>query len=419
MTLAWLVGLMTLYCMTRTTRGKVLLEAWSSLCTHDEQDQDEVTTKGIGYLDGSPGLRRFVLIEDEKEEEDKENDMDDLSTSEFKDVESKENKEVERGDGNPKRMKPPRRGTYILQEASKNGVLEVGTYRIQEKEEEEEEEVDRKRKDNDKEEEEVEYILEGATYILQSERVGREDTGLKRGEERGGYIGGIEGLYGIIGRERPQGEGYGGLAGLRVYGIMGREEAEGIRGGGGRIEGIEELYEILHGEVSGGGANRREGGDDGVLLSVGKLVGAVRGGKKEEKIRGESMSGGGRTGAKGEEWKEVGGDAGGGWGEGREGGREERGKVRGKGTSGSKRGKGGKIVDEKEREERGKVNVSDTWGGRKGKGDKTNSRGSGEGSCRAKTPPSPKRAASFPMDHFLSSHLMPRKLSLIVEEDIH
>lgn len=401
---------MSLYCITRTTRGKVLLKAWSSHCTHDEQDQDEVTTRGIGYLDGSPGLRRFVLIEDDKEEEDEEDDIDDHTVSKSKDVESRESNDVER-DGNAKRMKPPRRGTYILQEASKKGVLEVGTYRIQEKGAEDGEEENGRTKDKDKEEE-VEYILEGATYILQSERVGRGDTGV-RGEEKGGYIGGIEGLYGIIGRERPQG-GNGGLEGLKVYGIMGRGEAAEIRGRYGRIEGIEELYEILHDEVSDGEGDRGGGrGDDGVLLSARELVVAAGEGKK---MRSKNMSGGGRTGTRGEEWREVrgGGDAGGGWGEGR-----GEGDGRGKVTRGSKWGKGGKIVEELEREERGGVNDSDTWGGKKGKLVKANSRGGGEGSCRVNTPPSPKRAASFPMDHFLSSHFMPRKLSLIVEEDIH
>lgn len=384
----------------------MLLEALSSLSAHDEQDQDEVQTKGIGYIDGSPGLRRCVFIEDEKDEDDEEDNEDNLLTSEFKDVRSKDNEEAERG-GISRKTTPPRRGTYILQEASKEGVLEIGTYRLQEKEEEEEE-VNREEMDEGKAKE-VEYILEGTTYILQSERMGRGGTRIIGGGKRG-YTGGIEGLYGIIGREELQGRGYGRLEGLRVHGAMGRGEVRGIRGGGrdGRIGGIEQLYEILQDEVTEGDSSRGGGDEDGVLLSVRDLVGTVGGGNREEKVRKESSREGG-TGAKGKEWKDIG---------------ERRDKERGwkeereseKGASGTKRRNREKRGDKKEeKREKIEVNASDIWERKRGVV-RAMSGGVGEGSWKVNPPPSPKRAASFPMDHFLSSHIIPRKLSLILEE---
>lgn len=409
MTLAWLVGMMALYCITRTTSGKLLLGACSSLCNHDTKDEDEVQAKGIGYFDGSPGLRRFVLIEDENDEEDEEN------ASEFKDFKKKNEKEAEseeRGDRISKTWEPPRSGTYILQETSKKDVLEVGTYILQEKEEEENgEERDGRGK------KEVEYILEGATYILQSERVALGVGADKRGCRP---IRGTEAPYGIIGSEVLQGEGYGRMRMLEDYGIMGRE-VENLCGREryGKVR-MEKLYEILQGEVTEGGGGGGRGGNDGVLLSVRELLGAMGERENEEKVRNNSKS----EGETGDGWRQVGQrDEGGKQGEGK-GERKERGfrgsKVKVRGTHAAKWEKEGKRVDEREgkRNERGEVYASDIWGGRKRRVS-TGLGGVGEGSWECRAPPSPKRAASFPMDHFLSSHLMPRKLSLILEEDNH
>lgn len=411
MTVAWLVAVTVLYWMTRTVRGKQLLEAWSSLFACDKKDQEEnqVLAKGIGYFDGSPGLRRFVLIEDDDGEEEEEDNEDDLFASEFKDARKKEDKETE-GEGTgenrmPAKWKPPRKGTYILQEASKKDVLEVGTYRLQEEEEEdEEEEVDGKRKRREgKKEEEVEYILEGPTYILQSERVGRRGM-----EEAYGQIGGIEGLYGVVGRGL---EGYGRIEGLeKVYRMMGRGDEQGRYG---RTGGIEGLYGLLREGETGrreegykepvGVGRRRKGEEDGVILSVSELEGAVGG---IEHVREESTGGGGR----GEESE---GRRGGYGGKQREDGVKE---VKRRSLE-ERRERGGRRTDEREREKR---EVGYALGWRRGAARANLGRGWSEGTegYTLHSPPPQKRAASFPMDHFLS-HLMPRKLSLIVEEENH
>lgn len=411
MTVAWLVAVTVLYWMTRTVRGKQLLEAWSSLFACDKKDQEEnqVLAKGIGYFDGSPGLRRFVLIEDDDGEEEEEDNEDDLFASEFKDARKKEDKETE-GEGTgenrmPAKWKPPRKGTYILQEASKKDVLEVGTYRLQEEEEDdEEEEVDGKRKRREgKKEEEVEYILEGPTYILQSERVGRRGM-----EEAYGQIGGIEGLYGVVGRGL---EGYGRIEGLeKVYRMMGRGDEQGRYG---RTGGIEGLYGLLREGETGRReegykepvrvGRRRKGEEDGVILSVSELEGAVGG---IEHVREESTGGGGR----GEESE---GRRGGYGGKQREDGVKE---VKRRSLE-ERRERGGRRTDEREREKR---EVGYALGWRRGAARANLGRGWSEGTegYSLRSPPPQKRAASFPMDHFLS-HLMPRKLSLIVEEENH
>lgn len=174
--LTWLCVLTSLLCLARTAKGRSILDNFSSLFTREKKgDDNQVLAKGIGYFDGSPGMRRFVLIEDEDDDDD---DASSDKSSEKQDSSSDDSKQ----------WRPPRKGTYILQEAAKDYVLELGTYRLQE--------------DIDEEVDEVEYVLEGATYILQSERVERNGT-----EQAGpsyGFVRGntdrieIEGLYGVI-----------------------------------------------------------------------------------------------------------------------------------------------------------------------------------------------------------------------------
>ncbi|KAG0712136.1 Plexin domain-containing protein 2 [Chionoecetes opilio] len=64
--------------MVRTSTGRYILDSIATSCSLKASDDDPVETKGIGYFDGSPGMRRFVVIEEDREED--EEPIEDLST---------------------------------------------------------------------------------------------------------------------------------------------------------------------------------------------------------------------------------------------------------------------------------------------------------------------------------------------------
>ncbi|MPC75721.1 hypothetical protein E2C01_070115 [Portunus trituberculatus] len=241
----WLVTLTSLGCLAHNKSGKIFMDYLSSLCATEEDDDDnQVLAKGIGYFDGSPGMRRLVLVEDEEEEDEEEDEGDENSD---KSSEKSTSTDKDRA------WRPPRKGTYILQEATKDYVVELGTYRLQEDINEE------------TEEDKIAYVLEGGTYILETERQQRNGgigTGRGIGEDMGlkyGFVGGniarihnIEGLYGLIRQGEPSiviGNDMRGrihdIEGL--YGLIRQGEPSIVIGNDrrGRIHDIEGLYGLI------------------------------------------------------------------------------------------------------------------------------------------------------------------------------
>lgn len=227
----WLLVLTFLSCLARTAVGRHLLKVLSCCREKEKPDPDsQVLAKGIGYFDGSPGMRRFVLIEDDDDEEDDDDDESFVAESQCTEDSEGEGRSL----GRPGRVwRPPRKGTYILQEPTKDYVVELGTYTLQEDVEE------------GTEDDKVEYVLEGQTYILQSERV-------RGGGSSGSRIRDIGDLYEYI----EEGE------------ELGEPEIS-------RIEEIEGLYGIIRQER---GAESYRRGGDGVIISVTDLERDVGGG---------------------------------------------------------------------------------------------------------------------------------------------
>ena len=230
--------------LATTPWGQSILQSFTSFPHKDTKDEDnKVLAKGIGYFDGSPGMRRFVLIEDDDDNDDNNDDDDDDSS-----VESAIHK----------LWKPPRKGKYFLQEPKNDYVLEFGTYRLNED------------LDEDLEEDKVEYVLEGATYILQSECISRQEEDKIRD---------IKQLYGMI-REEGRTEEIEGLYGI----IKQAKEREGEKG---------ERSEIRNHEITLS-VNDLEGHvirDKGVIDIEGRGEGAVRGlggSVKGERMRSKS-----------------------------------------------------------------------------------------------------------------------------------
>ncbi|KAK8379472.1 hypothetical protein O3P69_019403 [Scylla paramamosain] len=184
--LIWLFTLTSLLCLARSSSGRHFLNQFSSFWARDKDEDNQVLAKGIGYFDGSPGMRRFVLIEDEDDDDEEEGGGDANSDT------SSDKQEAVTDEDKTKIQKLPRRGNYILQDAAKGYAVEFGTYRLQE-------DIDK-----DMEEDKLAYVLENGAYILPSERVERNKWTDRDTIDYYRFVWGntvgidVEGMYGLI-----------------------------------------------------------------------------------------------------------------------------------------------------------------------------------------------------------------------------